>query len=180
MSKRSVALRIPDETLPGDMLRVQTQAGLMEFPVGAAMKPGKKINVDIPVEADCPFPTLTVGYVQVVRDGRELDSSKRKITVAVPKAAKAGDKLTLHTEAGNFAAVVPPNVGKTLEVEVPPDVVAAGSGSARRSLAVTKLLLNGDDVASNKSTCGPPPAPPLFLLLHSAAPASCRFSLSPL
>ena len=154
MSKRSVALIIPNETLPGDMLRVQTQAGLMEFPVGAAMRPGKKINVDIPVETDCPFPTLSVGYVKVVRDGRELDSSRRKITVAVPKAAKTGDKLTLHTEAGDFEAVVPPNVGKTLEVEVPPDVAAAsGSGFARRSFAVTKLLLNGEDVASNKSMC---------------------------
>lgn len=147
MSARTVELRIPDEALPGDMLRLQTQVGLTELPLSVKMKPGKLITIDIPVEADCTFATLAVGWVKVLREGRILETSKRTITVALPKSARAGDVLKLHSEAGCFEVQVPPNSGPTLDVAVPPEIFAAGNGSKNSSLVITKLLINGVDVA---------------------------------
>ena len=143
---RHVTVRVPGEASPGDILRISTQMGLSEHPVDATMKPGKKTTLHVPVPLDCAYPALQVGFCNIVRDGREL--SKRKITVAVPRAAQPGDVLTLQMEAGSIDVGVPPNPGVTLQVDVPRDIVCTDS----RSLTVTKLLLNGEDVAASKTT----------------------------
>ena len=67
---------VPEYAQLGDMLNIMTQVGGFEVPVPENAKPGKELEVFVPVQADVWKPhegtTLVCAFVQVRRDGIEV------------------------------------------------------------------------------------------------------------
>ena len=152
IATRLVQVKVPEYAKEGDLLLVQTELGLFEVPISEKLKtlrPGKQVNTDIPVPEEwAADKKLEVQGVKLSRDGKEVEKPPEliKLRVAVPGNAKKNDLLTIHTQLGQFDLNVPAAHNKTIEVEIPVEPAEAARLNGK-TLTVSKLLLNGVDIA---------------------------------
>jgi len=145
-----VRVTVPLHAAVGDTLGIMTQLGAFEVPMPPTAKPGKELDILVPVPPNSGLTKLVCAFIQVRRDGKEvmapapkprsslseklsppfkIGSSKnvaspaasnnvRKVTVAVPAGAKAGDTLSMQTDAGVFEMQMPAGVTKTFMADI--------------------------------------------------------------
>ncbi len=85
-----VRLSVPVHAQLGDTLAIMTQIGAFEVPMPAHAKPGRELEVVVPVPEECSLTKLVCAFVQVRRAGVE---------VAAPPSARRSwtSSLTTHS-----------------------------------------------------------------------------------
>eukprot|EP00327_Prymnesium_parvum_P026984 CAMPEP_0113282678 /NCGR_PEP_ID=MMETSP0008_2-20120614/29007_1 /TAXON_ID=97485 /ORGANISM="Prymnesium parvum" /LENGTH=90 /DNA_ID=CAMNT_0000133267 /DNA_START=6 /DNA_END=275 /DNA_ORIENTATION=- /assembly_acc=CAM_ASM_000153 len=73
-----------------------------------------------------------------------METVSRSISVILPEMAKAGDRLSFATPAGNFTLTVPGAAvpGKSLKVAIP----VPASFSPQQQLTISNIKLNNEPV----------------------------------
>ena len=138
----------------------------VEIPVPADFAPSKKLLVEdakvssasgrtgrLPLTAAMTdIPRVHASLGQLTRAGVEVEAEAEmfQVRVAVPGSARPRDLLTIQTPAGTYDLNVPDTFNmhnRTIEVDLP--VKAADAARlGGKTLTVSKLLLNGVDVAT--------------------------------
>lgn len=162
-AQQLVQVSVPANALEGDILQIVTELGMLEVEISkkkGTLKPGKAIpvNIDLPDDFE-KTKKISVGATILQRNSVEVapPTPVSKIRVLVPASAKPGDTLTIHTAAGTFDFNLPAAYDRTINVELPLEL-SDGASLDGKALTVTKLLLNGVDIASTAAPLKRPAA----------------------
>ena len=115
-----VRLAVPSHARPGDTLAIMTQVGAFEVPMPSTAKPGKELDVLVPVH-DSSHNKLVCAFVQVRRDGMEVPAplSPRRTSWAESISGLA----PLRQNRSPMPAASPPNLSasamRRVVVQVP-------------------------------------------------------------
>mmetsp|Transcript_35880 Transcript_35880/g.94297 ORF Transcript_35880/g.94297 Transcript_35880/m.94297 type:complete len:318 (+) Transcript_35880:811-1764(+) len=154
-----VRLAIPPHAAVGDVLIIMTQAGIAQVPLPTNAKPGKEMDVRVPVPPAFQHAKLMCAWVRVQREGIEVASapSPRRSWIGTPTRSPSMS-ISLSSPRSPIAGSSPASMQR-LVVPVPSDAKPGSTLAVQTEAGLFQLQVpTGAKPGKTFETCVPVPA----------------------